>query len=224
MSDPNPSTGPDRGHTPGGGFLGSPGNLTGLAALVVVFLAVFLPSQSLAAALIAGLLAYGAGYFLAPAGRADPAVEIYASGVPVTGATQRQMRDRLGQLSSRLQAEARRIPPGVRDDLARALGQLREIVERWDTVAAAPEQRLVIESVVYVYLPTSLDVFLRIPDADKPHHAGEWADQIGTLCGEIERSRDRVMRRDVEALRTQGRLLEQRFQDGDLQAFREHGL
>ena len=87
-----------------GGFLGSPGNLVGLGALTVVLLLVLLLSQSVPAAVIAGLLGYGAGYFLAPDQARRPALETYASGVPVTGASQKDVQERLRALSSTIQS------------------------------------------------------------------------------------------------------------------------
>ena len=217
-----PSGGEDR--TSQGDFLRSPGNLVGVGALAVVFVLVLLLSQSLPAALIAGLLGYGAGYFLAPDQIQRSGVETYSSGVPVTGATQEEVEHRLQRLRSAVDDSRRQLPPAARDELAGALGHLEEITARWDSVTAAPEQRHIVESIIYDYLPTTLDIFLRIPDTEKPHHAAEWTAQLSTLSGAIERSRAAVIRRDLEAIRTQGRLLEQRFEDGDLSMFREHGL
>ena len=207
-----------------GGFLGSPGNLVGLGALTVVLLLVLLLSQSVPAAVIAGLLGYGAGYFLAPDQARRPALETYASGVPVTGASQKDVQERLRALSSTIQSEHRRLPPHAHDELRQAMTQLEEMAQRWDTVATAPDHRHVVESIIYDYLPTTLDLFLTLPDSEKPHHAAEWTHQLGTLTTAIEHSREAVLRRDLEAMRTQGRLLEQRFEDGDLALFREHGL
>lgn len=221
LHPPSGSADDDR---PTSGFLTSPGNVVGLSALLIVFVVVLLLSQSLPAAVIAGLLGYGAGYFMAPEHLRPGRLARYSSGVPVHGATQAQMHQRLDDLISEVGRSHRRLPPAARDELNRALGQLTEVVERWDTVVSAPEHRHVLESIVYDYLPHTLEVFLRIPDSEKPRHAEEWTDQLKILAQGIERSRTAVLRRDLEALRTQGRVLEHRFEDGDLKRFREHGL
>ncbi len=216
--------GPDEDGRSPSGFLTSPGNLVGLSAFLAVFVTVLLISESLQAAVIAALLGYGAGYFMAPAPRPPRQVRSYGSGVPVEGATQAQMHQRLDDVTTEVRNAQRRLPPAARDELHRALGQLREMAQRWDTVVAAPEHRHVLELITYDYLPNTLHVFLRIPDSEKPHHAAEWTRQLEILTSGIERSRTAVLRRDLEAMRTQGRLLEQRFEDGDLTRFREHGL
>ncbi|NUL48496.1 hypothetical protein F7P69_25290 [Cellulosimicrobium funkei] len=200
-------------------FIGSRPNLVGLVAFLVVFLAVVFASQSPLAAVLAGLLGYGAGYVLTP-----PVTRTYASGIPVHGATREDMAERLDEFQRTVRTHRSRLPPGADHELSTLGAHLREMINRWEDVARAPEQRMVLESVVYQYLPNTLEVFLRIPDSSKPAAAPEWTRQLQVLSAEVTRSRDAVLKHDLEAMRSNGRMLEQRFEDGDLRMFRENGL
>lgn len=207
--------------TPGGlgAFLGSRPNVVGILAFLAVFIAVVLVSQSPLAAVIAALLGYGAGYFLTPADR-----RTYASGVPVQGATREEMAERLSAFQQSVRSNRGRIPPEADRELGVIVLSLREMVDRWQDVKRAPEQRMALESIVYQYLPNTLDVFLRLPDSAKPNAAPEWIAQLRLLGTEVAGSRRAVLEHDLEAMRANGRVLEQKFEDGDLRMFREHGL
>ncbi|MDI3331400.1 MAG: hypothetical protein QJR09_11835 [Micrococcus sp.] len=207
--------------TPGGlgAFLGSRPNLVGLAAFLAVFIAVMLVSQSPLAAVIAALLGYGAGYFMAPPDR-----RTYASGIPVHGATGEEMAGRLSAFQQSVRTNRGRIPPEADRELGIIVLSLREMIDRWQDVKRAPEQRMALESIVYQYLPNTLDVFLRLPDSAKPHAAPEWISQLKLLGTEVAASRRSVLQHDLEAMRANGRVLEQKFEDGDLKMFKEHGL
>ncbi|QCU78803.1 hypothetical protein E7744_12125 [Citricoccus sp. SGAir0253] len=202
-----------------GGLLRSRPHLVGLVAFLVLFVAVLLASGSVLAALLAGALGYATGYFLTPA-----AGSTYSSGVPVRGATRDEMRDRLAAFQDTLRQNRGRIPPAADRELGSIGMHLREMIDRWDDVARAPEQRMALESIVYRYLPSTLEVYLRLPDSAKPAAAGEWTRQLRLLGTEVTANRDAVLRHDLEAMRANGRILEQRFEDGDLRMFRENGL
>lgn len=202
-----------------GAFLASRPNLVGLAAFLAVFIAVLLVSPSPLAAVIAALLGYGAGYFLTPPDR-----RTYASGIPVDGATGAEMAERLAEFQRTVRANRGRIPPAADRELGVIVLSLREMIDRWQDVKRAPEQRMALESIVYQYLPNTLDVFLRLPDSAKPHAAPEWIAQLKLLGTEVAGSRKSVLQHDLEAMRANGRVLEQKFEDGDLKMFREHGL
>ncbi|MGM7669608.1 hypothetical protein [Microbacterium sp. A93] len=200
-------------------FIRSRPNLVGLLVFLAVFLATVLASQSPAAAVLAGLLGYGAGYLLTPA-----TAKTYASGIPVHGATRQDMTERLDEFQRTVRQHRSHLPPRGDHELSVLGNNLREMIARWEDVAHAPEQRMVLESVVYQYLPNTLEVFLRIPDSAKPAAAPEWTGQLQVLSTEVARSRDAVLKHDLEAMRHNGRVLEQRFEDGDLKMFRENGL
>jgi hypothetical protein len=207
--------------TPGGlgAFLGSRPNLVGLAAFLAVFIAVMLVSSSPLAAVIAALLGYGAGFLLTP-----PERRTYASGIPVNGATREEMAERLTAFQQSVRSNRGRIPPAADRELGVIILSLREMIDRWQDVKRAPEQRMALESIVYQYLPTTLEVFLRLPDSAKPDAAPEWISQLKLLGTEVAGSRRAVLQHDLEAMRANGRVLEQKFEDGDLKMFREHGL
>ncbi|HRO30542.1 MULTISPECIES: hypothetical protein [Micrococcaceae] len=202
-----------------GAFLVSRPNLVGLAAFLAVFIVVMLLSPSPLAAVIAGLLGYGAGYLLTPSTR-----RTYASGIPVHGATGAEMAERLAEFQQSVRANRGRIPPEADRELGVIVLSLREMIDRWQDVRRAPEQRMALESIVYQYLPNTLEVFLRLPDSAKPQAAPEWIAQLKLLGTEVAGSRTSVLQHDLEAMRANGRVLEQKFEDGDLRMFREHGL
>lgn len=200
-------------------FLASRPNLAGLAAFIVVFLGVGLLSDSILAAFLAAALGYAAGLILTPAQR-----RTYASGLPVRGATRQEMNGRLAEFRQRVRSHRAQLSPDSQHDLSLITAHLGEMIDRWDLVQQAPEQRLSIESLVYQYLPSTLDVFLQLPDSAKPAAAPEWTRQLQLLATEVSRSRDTVLKHDLESMRTNGRVLEQKFEDGDLKMFRENGL
>ncbi|NUL44276.1 hypothetical protein F7P69_03575 [Cellulosimicrobium funkei] len=200
-------------------FLASRPNLVGLAAFLVVFIGVGFLSDSILAAFLAAVLGYGAGLILTPVHR-----QTYSSGVPVQGATREEMDERLAEVRHRVRSHRAQLPPASHHDLSVITVHLGEMIDRWDLVQQAPEQRLSIESVVYHYLPNTLDVFLRLPDSAKPAAAPEWTQQLHLLATEVSRSRDTVLKRDLESMRNNGRVLEQKFEDGDLKMFRQNGL
>lgn len=202
-----------------GAFLGSRPNVVGLAAFLVVFIAVMLLSQSPLAAVLAALLGYGAGYLLTPSDR-----KTYASGIPVGGATREEMAEKLAAFRDDVRAHRGRIPPEADRELGVIVLSLREMIDRWEDVKRAAEQRMALESIVYQYLPNTLEVFVKLPDSAKPQAAPEWISQLRLLGAEVAGSRQAVLRHDLEAMRANGRILEQKFEDGDLKMFREHGL
>ena len=203
-----------------GEFLAGRRNLVGLAAFLLVLLALLGLSESPWAAVIAAILGYAAGYVLTPPAR--PAA--YASGVPRAGATAEQMEARIQDLRETVRRQRDRMPPDSHPVLEGLFSGLQDVTGRWQDVSRAPEQRLVLEQVVHQYLPDTLEAFLQLPDSAKPAAAAEWTQQLRILRTEVDRSRDTVLRHDLEAMRTNGRLLEQRFEDGDLRRFRELGL
>ncbi|GAA1115803.1 hypothetical protein [Citricoccus alkalitolerans] len=200
-------------------FLASRPNLIGLAAFLIVFIGVGLLSDSILAAFLAAALGYGAGLILTPDHR-----QTYSSGIPVHGATQEEMDRQLAEFRHRVRNHRAQLPPASQHDLSMIAVHLGEMIDRWDLVQQAPEQRLSIESLVYQYLPSTLDVFLRLPDSAKPAAAMEWTQQLQLLATEVSRSRDTVLKHDLESMRNNGRVLEQKFEDGDLKMFRENGL
>lgn len=201
-------------------FLTSRPHLVGLLVFVVVFLGMLVMAPDpLWAGLLLGLLGYAGGYALTP-----QRVRTYASGVPVRGADRGQMTERLDAFEQSVRSHRDRLPPAGVAELRAVVATLRELIGTWGEISRAAEQRLVLEQMVYHYLPNTLEVFLRVPDSAKPAAAPDWTHQLQVIREEVVRSRDAVVRHDLEAMRTNGRLLEQRFEDGDLRMFREHGL
>lgn len=201
------------------GFWGSRATWIGLGAFIVVFAGSFLILQNPLVSLTAGLAAFGAGYFLTPQDR-----KLYSTGVPVDGASRAEMNHKLRETELKISSNLNVLPSESLPVFNRMIMQLREVVSRWDDVIQAPEQRTALESITYYYLPNTLDVFLKLPVSDRAAMSPEWIDQLAILGEEVSSSRDLVVKRDIEAMKTNGHLLRQRFEDGDLQMFKENGI
>lgn len=191
----------------------------GFGAFICVFLGSFFLLQNPAVSVIAGLASFGAGYFLTPQERAH-----YNTGVPVDGAKRAEIAQKLRETEQKISANVNALPRESLPVFNRMVMQLREVVSRWNDVQQAPEQRIALESITYYYLPNTLDVFLNLPDSDKAAMAPEWFEQLKILGEEVASSRDLVVKRDIEAMKTNGHVLRQRFEDGDLQMFKDNGL
>ena len=191
----------------------------GFGAFICVFLGSFFLLQNPVVSVLAGLAGFGAGYFLTPQDRKH-----YSTGVPVDGANRGEMNQKLRETEQKISTNLNSLPRESLPVFNRMIMQLREVVGRWSDVEQAPEQRTALESITFYYLPNTLDVFLKLPNSDKAAMAPEWIEQLKILGEEVSSSRDLVVKREIEAMKTNGHLLRQRFEDGDLQMFKDNGL
>lgn len=163
--------------------------------------------------------AYGIGALVAPRDRVDLRIGIGA------GASAEQLAAQLKVLRRSLRGEASRLDQDAEDAVTAILSALDDVVERWDALAVAPDQRHTVEMMIGDYLPTSLQRYLNLPrtfalqtrvDGKKTAHE-ELMDQLAILRQESERIRDAVLSTQVDALSDQSRFLREKFGRSELE-------
>jgi hypothetical protein len=201
-----------------GRWLGSSKNILGSV----------LAAGAIAAQLVLGLgplwplvvvASYGVGALVAPRDRVDLRLGLGA------GASAEDLAAQLKVFRRSMKGEASRLTDDANAILTRILDALDEIVARWDDLAAAPDQRHVVEQMILDYLPTSIQTFLNLPrtfalsarvEGRKSAH-DELIEQLGILEKESDRIRTAVYSRDLDALGDQGRFLREKFGRSDLE-------
>ena len=132
------------------------------------------------------------------------------------GASADELGEQLKLLRRSMKGEARQLTDDANAILVRILDALDEIV---DELAAAPDQRHVVERMILDYLPTSVQTFVNLPrtfalssrvEGKKSAH-DELIEQLGILAKESDRIRTAVYSREVDALSDQSRFLREKF-------------
>lgn len=204
--------------SPPGRWLGSSKNILGsvlavgaIAAQVVLGLGPLWPLVVVAS--------YGVGALVAPRERVDLRLGLGA------GASAEDLQTQLKVFRRAMKGEASRLTDDANAILTKILDALDEIVARWDDLAAAPDQRHVVEQMIIDYLPTSIQKFLNLPrtfaltsrvEGQKSAH-DELIEQLTILENESDRIRTALYARDLDALGDQGRFLREKFGKSDLQ-------
>ncbi|MDZ5079218.1 hypothetical protein [Nesterenkonia sp. HG001] len=137
---------------------------------------------------------------------------------------QSSLRESLAELESTIRSRAEKLPPSTQGQLRMMVVGLEEIVDRWSTLERLPEQQDAVRRTITRHLPRTLELFLELPDSAKPTHAGEFKEQIGLLAEAVAKTRDTVVAKNLQALRTNRWLLEESLTDPDEKLFRDHGL
>lgn len=137
---------------------------------------------------------------------------------------QTSMRGHLSELETTVRTRSEQFPPSSRSHLRMIVVGLEEIVERWETLSRAPEQQDAVYHTITRHLPRTLELFLELPDSAKPDHAEEFKHQISLMTEAVAKTRDHVVAKDLQALRTHRLLLEEALTDPDERLFRENGL
>jgi hypothetical protein len=156
---------------------------------------------------------YGVGALVAPRDRVDLRLGLGF------GATAEQLTAQLKVLRRSVGAEAGRLPDDANTIFKQILGNLDEIVARWDDLAIAPDQSHVVEQMITDYLPTSIQTYLNLPRtfalsnrvAGRKTAHEELIEQLGILLTETARIRDAVYTKEVNALSDQSRFLRDKF-------------
>lgn len=141
-----------------------------------------------------------------------------------TSRIQAELGQQLEEIDQTVRGKAHQLPPSTQGQLRMMVVGLQEIVERWDSLSRAPEQQEAVRRTIEHQLPRTVVLFLQLPDSAKPQHAEEFKKQVSLLAEAVAKTRDRVVRRDLQALRANGWLLEESLSDPDEKLFREHGL
>lgn len=137
---------------------------------------------------------------------------------------QSSLSAQLKALDSTVRNRTHQFPPSAHGQLRMIVVGLEEIVQRWETLDRAPEQQEAVAQTINQHAPRTLELFIGLPDSAKPAHAAEFKAQISLLAEAVAKTRDRVVARDLQALKTNRWLLEEALTDPDERLFKEHGL
>lgn len=137
---------------------------------------------------------------------------------------QSSLSAQLRALDTTVRNRSHQFPPSTHGQLRMIVVGLEEIVQRWETLDRAPEQQEAVAQTINQHAPRTLDLFIGLPDSAKPAHAAEFKSQISLLAEAVAKTRDRVVARDLQALKTNRWLLEEALTDPDERLFKEHGL
>ncbi|WP_261625076.1 hypothetical protein [Nesterenkonia marinintestina] len=190
-----------------------------LAALVVTLVLLPNPWAILAGLVVGGAIGGGTAGLLLVNGQRPAMLE-----APEKSSEQLKLESRLDGVDRTVRARASDLPPAAQGQLRMMIVGLGEIVERWPELERLPEHREGVRRMVERHLPRTLEVFLALPDSEKPRYAAEFKEQVGVLAEAVAKTRDRVVAKDLQALRANRWLLEEALTDPEERLFRRHGL
>jgi hypothetical protein len=157
---------------------------------------------------VAGL--YGVGALLAPVDR----VKLTISHAEV------ESRQLFADLDTLLAKVGRnRFPDDVATKVAGLAEVLRDILRRADALTSSPDHLHIVSQTIRDYLPSSLEAYTNLPrsyaltrrgDRQRSAHE-ELLAQLDLLDAQLRKVAESVYRGDEQALRDQGRFLEDRF-------------
>ncbi len=137
---------------------------------------------------------------------------------------QESLRERLRAIESTVRTKSQQLPPSSHGQLRMTVVGLEEIVSRWETLERVPEQQDAVFHTISRHLPRTLDLFLDLPDSAKPRHAEEFKAQINLVAEAVARTRDQVVKKDLQSLKSNRALLEEALTDPDERLFTDEGL
>lgn len=142
-----------------------------------------------------------------------------------------EMTDLKGSLKASLQQTEQIVlersgefPPSTHSKLRMILVGLDEIVERWDTLERVPSRQDAVQATIDRHLPRTLQLYCDLPMDEKIQHAEEFREQVTLMSDAVARTRDHVVRREIQALRANRGLIEDSLLDPDEKLFNDHGL
>lgn len=195
-------------------YAGSTKNIAGCAlALVGVVLMLFGVAGPYWPVVVAGL--YGVGALLAPPDR----VKLTISHAEVES---RQLFADLDTLLAKI--DGNRFPDDVTSRVLALAEVLRDILRRTDVLTTSPDQLHIVSQTIRDYLPSSLEAYANLPRSyaltrrgERQHSAHEeLLAQLDLLDTELRKVAESVYRGDEQALRDQGRFLQDRFGPSNL--------
>lgn len=131
---------------------------------------------------------------------------------------------RLAEIDRTIRTKSPQFPPASHGQLRMTVVGLEEIVQRWETLGRAPEQQDAVYHMITRHLPRTLELFLGLPNSAKPQHAEEFKAQISVMAEAVAKTRDQVVKKDLQALKSNRALLEEALTDPDERLFRQEGL
>ncbi|MEV6981693.1 hypothetical protein AB0M95_10605 [Sphaerisporangium sp. NPDC051017] len=190
-------------------YAGSTKNITGCAlALAGVILVFFGVAGSFWPVVVAGL--YGVGALLAPADR----VRLTISHAEVES---RQLHADLETLLAKV--DGNRFPGDVVARVGALAEVLRDILRRADALTSSPDHLHIVSQTIRDYLPSSLEAYANLPrsyaltrrgERERSAHE-ELLAQLDLLDTQLRKVAESVYQGDEQALRDQGRFLQDRF-------------
>lgn len=193
-------------------FLGSPANLTGAgAAIVVGGGAALLGAAPLV--IVAGVAIAYAGGLLAASPRKR---EIHVSvGGDDAGAVEAGLTEAQRQLAAQRSA----LPAAIADRADAVLSGIGELLPRWNTdMRALVEEKTVVRSILSDYLPTSLNTYLALPRSyltrTKAAAEQETTGQLDLLVQTVHGIQDQVFDGVEQKIRAQSQFLRDKFSRG----------
>ncbi|GAA3076734.1 MULTISPECIES: hypothetical protein [Actinomycetes] len=193
------------------------------ASFVVLFAALLIIMLPNPWALLAGLVFGGAGA-AATYGTMSGMAQSSQRRTQALTDDQKRLRQELASLTETIRTRSDKLPPSTQGQLRMMVVGLEEIVERWSTLERLAEQQDAVRMTITRHLPRTLELFLELPDSAKPTHAREFKEQVGLLAEAVAKTRDTVVAKNLQALRTNRWLLEESLTDPDEKLFRDHGL
>ncbi|MGW4472518.1 hypothetical protein ACWENQ_22855 [Nonomuraea sp. NPDC004354] len=195
-------------------YAGSTKNIAGCALALIGVVLVFLGvAGAYWPVVVAGL--YGVGALLAPADR----VKLTISHAEV------ESRQLFADLDTLLAKVGRnRFPDDVATEVAELAEVLRDILRRADALTSSPDHLHIVSQTIRDYLPSSLEAYANLPRSYALTRRGErqrsaheeLLAQLDLLDAQLRKVAESVYRGDEQALRDQGRFLEDRFGGSDL--------
>ncbi|MCH8560711.1 hypothetical protein [Nesterenkonia sp. DZ6] len=137
---------------------------------------------------------------------------------------QQRLQDELAAISATVRSRSAQLPPSTQGQLRMMVVGLEEIVERWDALSRYPAHQDAVNRTIHRHLPRTLELFLALPDNEKPRHAAEFKAQIGLLAEGVAKTRDTLVSKNLQALQTNRWLIEESMTDPDEKLFRDSGL
>ncbi|WP_405149013.1 hypothetical protein OG589_13110 [Sphaerisporangium sp. NBC_01403] len=198
--------------SPGGRILAYAGSTKNIAGCALALAGVVLVFFGLAGAfwpvVVAGL--YGVGALLAPADR----VRLTISHAEV------ESRRLYADLDTLLvKVGGTRFPEDVVARVGALAEVLRDILRRADALTSSPDHLHIVSQTIRDYLPSSLEAYANLPrsyaltrrgERERSAHE-ELLAQLDLLAAQLSKVAESVYRGDEQALRDQGRFLQDRF-------------
>lgn len=204
-------------------YLGSNKNLAGAAmAILGLILSLAVLQGSSLKFIVAPFVAiclYGVAFLLVPNKRVRLVVDPNS---PTAQAA--QLKVELSRLERKVYALGAKLPPDVHRSFKNISGQLVAILDRVDVLSATSDDLFVVTKTINDYLPTSLETYANLPrrfamrrsDGQPRSPHDELMAQMGLLEEQMDEVLEAVVAGDVQKLQNQGRFLDARFHESDL--------
>jgi hypothetical protein len=193
-------------------FLGSPANLAGAGAAIVVGGGAALLGAMPVLVVAGVVLAYAGGLLAASPRKREIRVSV---GGDDAGAVEAALREAGEQLAAQRSA----LPAPIAERADAVLAGIAELVPRWGTdMRGLAEEKTVVRSILADYLPTSLNTYLALPRSyltrTKAAAEQETTAQLDLLVDTVHGIQDQVFDGVEQKIRAQSQFLRDKFSRG----------